>query len=552
MQLLKYTSCFLFLLQTIVVQGQKAEASKIIREQLVPTAYDSIISKAGLAFSREQFDSASLYYKQALILKPSDGYAVKMLKNVEVGKWELSQKQVKDLVLKRKAEINTLMKDALAAIISKNYDSARSKYSRVLTLDPVASQKEFAQQKIQGIDATLAGTNKSSPEKVTPTNPVTNRVPTISAPMASNTRVSTPPAITQDEKKQNIATTTIKRANQNTKVKDDTASIITSAYTYKVGDKKVQNAVLAAIKLNDQSAKANVDTGDTPRNKFTTATTGTASSKAEAKPVKTEVDRLIDDALTAILNQNYEAARIIYSRVLITSASKQQKEFAKRKIQAIDQQIKKQSSIVAESKKPFTGSSTKNVERKQEVDQTSITTGKKVMDEGKSNNNISDVSTQKIISPEKTFINKPSNSTPIENTEQIVEISSTILLQKPRLDLTDSNNHVTLVCQDIRVNGKNSFLKFAIQNNGESDFTPGLLQLLYINNYGILQNLKPNYLTDMKAIAPKKEMQLIYATHAPVAVEASEVFIFEMEDKMKKTKLAINIPGEVYLNKKNN
>ncbi|MDQ6812623.1 MAG: hypothetical protein M3040_02610, partial [Bacteroidota bacterium] len=556
MKLLKYVSCVLLILHSLQSKGQKVETSKATTEQ-VTAIYDSIIVKAGLAFGREDYDSASFYYRQAMDLKPSDTYATKMLKTVEVNKWQFADRQAKRQDLQRKALINTLMKDASTAIMDKNYDSARARYSRVLSLNPVASQREFAQQKIQAIDQATGTAAKSFPQKEVETGSnrskiaqekVAHPAPAISAPSAANTNASASVQNTAIKKDQNIISAA-------TPPKADTATTHTSASASNANAQKSpaivsgtqpksgdtgsthasnaivtteQNATSTAIKTADPTSKVKSDSLVAASNKFKPATSAADFSKTGAKPAKTEIDRLLDDALTATLNGNYEGARIVYYQVLISGASKQQKDFAKKKIDEINVQLKKakvvDSTQIAsagdrERKTAATEHVAKKTELKEEPKQTVPVAKKETFLTPKDNKPVVRSGVAKdavtpnagdLISTSSTRMNDyQGNQTPgnldNENSNLNKEFIKMFISQPAKLNIADSSNDVKLTCQGVAFSGRNVFIKFLILNESSTPFNLGSLQLVYLQNYGILKKLSPHYISSTPAILPGKE-----------------------------------------------
>ncbi|HEX8460635.1 MAG TPA: hypothetical protein VF623_04375, partial [Segetibacter sp.] len=126
-----------------------------------------------------------------------------------------------------------------------------------------------------------------------------------------------------------------------------------------------------------------------------------------------------------------------------------------------------------------------------------------------------------------------------------------VLNEKPSLNISDSNNYVKLTCQGISTNGKKSYIKFRVQNyNAGKEFSIGSINMMYIKNYSPLKRMQGEYIADNSSSNIKGELQLVYIVETPDAIEANEVFVFEMEDQSKVTKLAVNIKGENFIQKK--
>jgi hypothetical protein len=67
-----------------------------------------------------------------------------------------------------------------------------------------------------------------------------------------------------------------------------------------------------------------------------------------------------------------------------------------------------------------------------------------------------------------------------------------------------------------------------------------------------LKKLNPNYISDFPVVLPKKELTVVYVAQTPVGVQADEVFVFEMQDRLKQVRLSINLPAQVYATRTNN
>ncbi|MCW3082593.1 hypothetical protein, partial [Segetibacter sp.] len=137
----------------------------------------------------------------------------------------------------------------------------------------------------------------------------------------------------------------------------------------------------------------------------------------------------------------------------------------------------------------------------------------------------------------------------VDNTKENVEFSKKVMAQSAYLDLTDSNNDIKLTCQGITSNGKNTFLKFLVQNsNPDAEFTIGALKMTYIQNNGNFKKLNPRYISP-GVTSSKKEFPIVVVTESQPAIAPDEVFVFEVEDQLKKTKLTLNISGDKFLSK---
>lgn len=517
MSVAKTILCILIILQTGRTVAQAVTKDTGDSDLSQGISYDSVISKASSALNSGNFDVAYKYYKQALKLKPGDTYAFKMLKVVDSSKWAAEQKQAKDTDLKRKAEINILMRDALNAIMEKKYDTARALYSQVLVLNPVRSQKEFIEQKIKALDQALG-------------RPALNAV-------------STKPAIVQQTQK--AVQQTIKKEAP---VTTTPVNNIVNADERKPIEAKKPTAIASTTQQQQNvkvEEKVEAPTAQSPpvkqliANDVSTGKEIAVSGQKDIKDIKVDEDRATSN------------------NTLASNGSKTENDAAKKKSESVEAQIKKaqneevnnnQNRAVAERKVSIAESPKTLPTAQQQVKSSSPNTNK---------NTIVAPTSKPVVDQKNNVVrtqptaDQTVKTSPFVNNERIAEISGKILNGKGRLNLSDSIGSVKLTCQQIVVTDKNAFIKFLIQNNSSSEpFIPGSLKLLYIKNYGVLQKLNGRFVTNTATILPRQEIPLVYVVDAPLEVESNEVFVFEMEEKNKNMRLTINVPGEVYLNEK--
>jgi len=126
-----------------------------------------------------------------------------------------------------------------------------------------------------------------------------------------------------------------------------------------------------------------------------------------------------------------------------------------------------------------------------------------------------------------------------------------ILAEKPRIDLSDKDNKVKLVCQGIYQEDNNVFIRLLIQNTSKSDFLTGAMMLSWKKKSGELYGIYPiyQYPTAPPGVRPGKETVLVYVCQ-PAAIADDDNLKFEMSDRLKKTKLAISFKGSVYNNER--
>jgi tetratricopeptide (TPR) repeat protein len=406
----------------------------------------------------------------------------------------------------QKVEIRTLMNDALNAIVEKKYDTAKILYQTVLSLNPSKVQEEFARKKIEAINTELGkGVAKVEPKSLT---------------------------VTQEIHKKEILTS---------------ASVISSQSRFSNRDKEEERGINL--------------------------------------PSSPEV--VMDSALTAYSRNDFKKARDLFNTILTIKSSQQQQQYAREKIESIDATLGKTVTVtqpnnpvvkvakpeeldarkvageidtVSKSKKinptankqmANAGAATPSLNKTASTtDTTSFV--KNAVDRGKLTVNVLSIDTvAKSVAALQQANNSPTTENyKSENSEENLALAQKVLSEQPSLNLIDSTNNMRLICQNILADGKHTFIKFLIQNNTSEDFNIGSTELLYVKNYGILKKLKGGYFQDPTTIKSKNQSQLVYIVEDPGLIESNEVFMFEMEDLAKKTRLSININANAFLGKK--
>ena len=119
--------------------------------------------------------------------------------------------------------------------------------------------------------------------------------------------------------------------------------------------------------------------------------------------------------------------------------------------------------------------------------------------------------------------------------------------EAPELKFFDSSDYVKLTCQDISFIGTNAYIKMLVQNfSTTTNFLTDTLQVSIKKNNGIVKKLDQRFISNFPVVKPLDEYVLVYFADASIAVEPDDIFILEMENRMKKTKLVIQVPWSLY------
>ncbi|HEX8461781.1 MAG TPA: hypothetical protein VF623_10135, partial [Segetibacter sp.] len=359
-KILNHVFLIILLLLSDVLLAQNIEIDTTTPPRIETNPYALVIEEAGIYLSKFEYDNARFYYQKALAIKPADNYATKMLRYIETAIWGDNQKKIRDQELKDKAEINALMSNAMTAILQKKYDTARSLYTRVLSLNPVKSQEEFARQKIATLDLTLGGprTNveeiirlaKAERAKSFPQNKEA-AIANSSTADASATQIpvektaadllmdSAITALTNNDfASARIFYTRLLKLNssraqqQIAKQKINAIDINLAEAPHKV---EVKTPPVELMKTADLLVKNEMTATKIPAQKDLPAikipeqkvqpATVIAAEQGGVK-VKTHNDSIMDNAQQLLAAKDYENARILYSMVLSSNATKAQQQ----------------------------------------------------------------------------------------------------------------------------------------------------------------------------------------------------------------------------------
>ena len=152
--------------------------------------------------------------------------------------------------------------------------------------------------------------------------------------------------------------------------------------------------------------------------------------------------------------------------------------------------------------------------------------------------------------PDINFASFPAKQAFNKEAANMVEIQESVaklLLDKPVLDLSVIEQSVKMVCQGVFAAKKNVILKFLIQNNSEKDFLTGTMQLSLAPAGGTNLKIDPFFIypTFLPVIKPGEEAIIEYVCKWYELAEEDNLE-FELNDRLEKVKLKLNIPGRVY------
>jgi hypothetical protein len=150
--------------------------------------------------------------------------------------------------------------------------------------------------------------------------------------------------------------------------------------------------------------------------------------------------------------------------------------------------------------------------------------------------------------PEIDFNKPPStqsfNSFALDYSHENNLVNNQIIMESPSLNLADSSHNLKITCQGITFKDTNAYFRFLLQNFDTSEFLTGAM-LLSCNGNGSTVKLFPGYISAFPVILPSKEKVIVYETKA-IDISDEQQLDFEINDRLNKTKLHIQLPGAIY------
>ncbi|HEX8277535.1 MAG TPA: hypothetical protein VF540_02530 [Segetibacter sp.] len=479
--------------------------------------YDSALAKATSSLTASAFQQSIDYYKEASALKPGETYPYKMIRYVK--ELEIQKKRSDDL--KRKAQIRDDLIRANQAIVDKSWNKAKSLFNEILTLHPEKTDEDYAKSKIEAIDLELKRIALRTPVVVAPpvVIPPRNR-----REARAQRKLAERSAIIAS------AANRVKAQKQTEAVKTPTAPLSTAKNGNKSNAAAPKRVPQPSTKgsLPDTMARGmplNKDISESPGElKFLDIIPGAipptneiSKPPAEASLPNTKV--AVDSPLAKEISQPPTEASLPDRNVVVNTPS------AKEILQKPTEALLPGRKVAVDTPSPA-----EVLQKPTEA----LLPARKVA--------VSTPPTTEIsLAPAPLAEKKMDNlMPPFEETEE----KSTGV---PLLNLADSSNNVKLTCQDISFIGTNAYIKVLIQNYRDSvSFLTDTLQVSIKKNNGTVKKLDQRFISNFPVVMPQKELVLVYFADASIAVDPDDIFILQMEDKLKQTKLMIQVPWSMY------
>ena len=541
----KYKLIFLYILFAIIIPSKALLAQNVtpdtadteidttVKSEL-DIKYDSVLSKAALSLSASAYNDAIAFYKLASTLKPANVYPYKMIIYAE----DLAFKQKRADDLKRKAKIRDDLSKANNEIDKKSWDSAKFFFNEVLSLNPQKTDQDYAKSKIEAIDLELARIAARIPPKPAPVVVVVpkNRREARAMRKMAERNAKLPPALT--------ASASQVQTQIATQAANTAAPSATEVVQQKPAADTLRKQIAVAAPVTNQTIQKPTETS-VPQN---TVTAAPATNKTVQKPTENSVlQKTISAAPTADQAGQKPAETLISQKTEVA-------------VPATNQTVQKPTETPAPQKTVAAALSTNQMAQKP----TETPAPQKTIAATPVTNQTAQKPTQVSV-PQKIVTAAPAvkDTQPgraetalpqaaAGTTSPLSEGLSSSPAMSSAMNLVDSIDYIKLICQDISFIGSNAYIKVLIQNySTTSSFLTDTLQVSLKKNNGALKKLDQRFISSFPVITPLGESIFVSFADASVGVDPDDIFILEMRDKTKKTKLALQIPWAVYKQQKN-
>ncbi len=477
---------------------QDAENARLTKEAELNSNYTAILTKANTEFDNGRYLNARKLYTDAALLKPDEKFPGEKIKEIQLRIDELAaaEKATKDSIAaltELKKKYTLVMSKANSYYLKQDFTNAKIEYTEAMRLKPSEVEPKMQLKNIQVKLDAIAKANE-----------------------------------VDDKYDQKIAL----------------GDSLLIAKSYERAIEAYKEAL--AIKPNQYY----------PQKQITYSTAEIRNlqkeredlAKLELYQKQKESDQKFRDALKradqAVSEKNYALAKTAYLDVL---AQRPDYDYAKQRLEIVTYQLEKEN--IAEAQK-------KEAKNKQAITEPKNAESK--LQEKRTTDSLKQTSAPlpyttaelKAKYPEIDFTKlppeQPFNDAPVNASGKATFIKE-MLSESARLDLSSSQSDIKITCQGINFEGTNVYLKFLVKNNSSSDFLTGSMMVTWTKRAGNRIKLYPLYLYPafLPIITPGNETVIIYVCKS-YYINDQEKLNFELNDRLNKIKLEIEIPGTKY------
>ena len=557
----------------IAAYNTKIEKQK--KDKEFDDRYNEVMNLANNAFEAGVYDVAREQYKKALQLKPNEPAPAKRLTETEglISKQiEANNKRIKDSVTTLK--YNDAIAKAEKAKDNKDYKNAIASYQLAASLKP---DEQYPQQKVTEIQETIKAENERIAQERRIENQYNdavqkgnsalkyNQLETAQKAFAEAARLK--PGAEPAQSKLKEVTDKLAEIARQKEIDEKYEAAIHNGDSLASSEGGLEEALKwykAANELKPEKELARKQVSYVEQRLGVDSIS--VAKKRKQAAIDAENDKLkaglasFNKGNELIRTKNYEEALSAFNAFLSTSIDtsvlnpksyKIQYQFARDKVKDLQDYLER-------TKKPepppvvVQEDTNKGKKKKKKVKEEK----KAVAEDESKSMTVIYFPTQKDIDIKAMKAKYPGidfNAAPPEQMFNSQEYSKQktkdvqeVLEQSPNLSIAGTGGDVALTCTGISFKGDDAFLKFSIENKSGTDFLTGPMLLTRNGKEGRSITLYPVYISEFPIILPGKEKTIVYATNAIADMSADENFALELNDRFKKTKASVTIPGAIY------
>lgn len=488
-----------------MVAAEKAEKTRLAQEKIINTKYNSAIQSADAEYAKNNFIRARKLYLDASLVKPAEGHPKQRLNDIQatlerIAAEEKAKKEriAAEIELKKKYDI--ALSKAKSYYLKEDWDNAKLSYTEAAGLKPAEAEPQNQLKLINNKLAEIARVNE------------------LNERYEAKLLIADNLLIAKDYEKAVTA------------YKDALAVKATETYPNSQ-IKYIQAEIKEDLRLKEERDKME-------------------AVRAEIEK-ENKYRELIAQGNKSVTDKDYSAAKQQYSDALKIQP---ESDYAKRRLEIVSYQLEKSKTVfedksVAKNDKPS---------RKDKAAKTNDLNVALVVPQKQTNSSFEFQANPIPYTAEELKARYPSfdfKSLPPEQPYNDAAVDSKennsmfneVLTDKPRLDISDKDNKIKLICQGINFEERSCYLKLLIQNNSDVDFLTGAMMLTWTRRSGNNIKLYPLYIypAQLPIVKPGNEAVIIYVCKS-YNIADGEKLKFELTDRPNKAKLVLNLKGSVY------
>jgi tetratricopeptide (TPR) repeat protein len=134
----------------------------------------------------------------------------------------------------------------------------------------------------------------------------------------------------------------------------------------------------------------------------------------------------------------------------------------------------------------------------------------------------------------------------LDSSKQAAYIKTEILPIPPRINIINSvSDKIRITCQSMNFKEKYIYLRFLVTNNDTSVFLTGPMLLSVAKKSGQISQVLPLFISDFPVVLPTGEKQFVYVIPL-MLLWKDETIVFEVSDRLNSRKLSLHINDVIF------